>query len=75
MQQWHQSRIADLRAKGKTWRQIAKEHKFETTFTERWVRKLGNQDKPAAGAAQQTGLFDAPAGHHLNALFTGTRSN
>ena len=75
MQRWHKARISELRADGKTWSQISKAHTFMSSFTERWIRKLGNQDKPQSSAAQQPSLFDAPAGHHLDALFGGTRSD
>ena len=78
MQQWHKARIAELRAQGKTWRQIARQHTFESRFSERWVRKLGGEaqastpKRPQAAAAQcigQQSIFDIPELHPLNALF------
>ncbi|MBV5298255.1 MAG: hypothetical protein JZU64_09005 [Rhodoferax sp.] len=60
----HQRLIAEKRAAGETWQQVAKSYTFKTSFSERWVRKLGGDTKPAA----QPSLFDIPAPHPLDAL-------
>jgi len=68
LQTRHRASIAELRAQGKTWAQIAREYSFKTTFTERWVRKLGAQDSQRPGP-QQVNLFDhIPVPHPLDAL-------
>jgi Mor family transcriptional regulator len=62
----HQCIIAERRAKGQPWQQIAREYTFTATFSERWVRKLGGGD--TTPPSPQSGLFDIPALHHLDAL-------
>jgi hypothetical protein len=60
----HQRIIAEKRAAGETWQQIASTYTFNVSFTERWIRKLGGADTPRP----QPSLFDAPAPHPLDAL-------
>ena len=73
----HRRIIAEERAAGKTWQQIACNYTFKSSFSERWVRKLGTPDQPATPArasatchhANQPSLFDnIPAPHPLDAL-------
>jgi hypothetical protein len=60
----HQRIIAEKRAAGESWQQVAKSYTFKTQFSERWVRKLGGADTPCP----QPSLFDPPAPHPLDAL-------
>lgn len=60
----HQRIIAERRAAGQTWQQVARGYRFETSFSERWVRKLGGADTPRP----QPSLFEMPAPHPLDAL-------
>jgi len=62
----HQRAIAEKRAAGLTWREVAKSYSFITTFSERWVRKLASDADPAA--QRQPSLFDIPAPHPLDIL-------
>jgi len=68
MRQIHRQAIAKERAAGKSWQQVARDYSFKTTFSERWVRKLGQADK-AEQSRRQPCLFDnIPAPHPLDAL-------
>lgn len=65
----HQRIIAERRAAGQTWQEVAKGYTFQAKFSERWVRKLGGcQNERASKQAQQVALFDIPAQHPLDAL-------
>jgi len=71
--QIHRRVIAEYRAAGKTWQEIASSYTFINRFSERWVRKLGATDQDAAPTriitpANQPGLFDIPAPHQLDAI-------
>ena len=80
--QMHRRIIAERRAAGETWQQIASTYTFKTRFSERWVRKLGASDQPtqqghrpqsvSAHHVDKRSLFDIPAPHHLNALYGKT---
>jgi len=61
----HQKIIAEKRAAGESWQQVAKSYTFTSRFSERWVRKLGGADERVS---QQVSLFDIPAPHPLDAL-------
>jgi len=68
MQNQHRVIIAEMRAQGKTWAQIARAYTFKTSFTERWVRKLG-ADTQQQTCPQQISRFDQmPVPHHLDAI-------
>lgn len=60
----HQRIIAERRAAGQTWQEVAQGYTFQAKFSERWVRKLGGADTPRP----QPSLFDIPAQHPLDAL-------
>ena len=65
LKQTHQRIIAEKRAAGESWRQVARSYTFKTSFSERWVRKLGGADTPRP----QPSLFDnMPPSHPLDAL-------
>ena len=77
--QIHRRVIAEYRAAGKTWQQIASGYTFINKFSERWIRKLGAADQPGGPTprppgsatsyhANQPGLFGIPAPHSLDAL-------
>ena len=77
--QIHRRVIAQERAAGKTWQEIASSYTFINRFSERWVRKLGAADRQTVPSyhransatschANQPGLFDIPAQHPLDAL-------
>ena len=63
----HKRIIAEKRAAGETWQQVASTYTFVAKFSERWVRKLGGIDS-AEQVKIQPSLFDLPAAHPLDAL-------
>jgi hypothetical protein len=72
--------IAELRAQGLTWRQIASRYTFTSRFSERWVRHLGLADQREERQRQAALLpepvkrrADIPKAHPLDALFGRTR--